>query len=381
MKILYVASDQRVPGPTGGSVHVEEVARGLSERGHDVHVVALVGDGRAPEAFTLHPSPMWFEHRVFRWTARRGVGKLLDRLGTEAVMERYYNFAGEGVRAASERGIPVLLEVNAPLKDHPGSWKPRLDALALVRPMRRLRDAMCERASALVTPLPSIVPDEVPADKVHRVHWGANVERFRPDIEPKPLPLPEGPPVVVFSGSFRPWHGADVLVRAAEKLPEVCFLFVGDGPSFRETRALAGELGLEERVHFTGAVPYAEMPRYLRRADIGVAPYQPARLGQMQLGFFWSPLKVFEYMATGLPVVTLDVPPLREIVRPTEGILVSERDVDAWVEAIGALVSDLDSARAKGHSGRERVVAEFSWQRHCEQLERILMSLTGRANA
>lgn len=381
MKILYVASDQRIPGRTGGSVHVEEVARGLSERGHDVHVVALPGEGTAPKDFTLHPSPMWVEHRFFRWTARRGVGELLDELGSDAVMERYYNFAGEGVRAAAERGIPVLLEVNAPLKEHPGSWKRRLDALTVIRPMRRLRDAMCERASAIVTPLPSIVPDDVSAEKVHRVSWGANVELFRPDVEPKPLPIPEECPVVVFSGSFRPWHGADVLVRAAKKLPRAFFLFVGDGPSLAKTRELVDELGLRERVYFTGAVPYHDMPGYLRRAHVGVAPYQPQRLGSMQLGFFWSPLKIFEYMATGLPVVTIDVPPLREIVRPTEGVLVPDGDDTAWGEAIGSLVGDLESARAKGRSGRERVVSEFSWQRHCEELERILVNVTGLGRA
>jgi starch synthase len=338
-------------------------------------VVALPGDGEPPPTFALHPSPMLVEHRLFRWTARRGVGELLDRLGIDAVMERYYNFAGEGVRAASQRGIPVLLEVNAPLKEHPGSWKRRLDTLAVVRPMRRLRDAMCAKASAIVTPLVSIIPDDVPREKIHRVTWGANVEHFRPDVDAKTLSIPDDRPVVVFSGSFRPWHGADVLVRAAAKLPEVFFLFLGDGPSLQPTRELATELGVDERVLFTGAVAYEAMPGYVKRATIGAAPYQPGRLGQMQLGFFWSPLKIFEYMAMGLPVVSLDAAPLREIVRPSEGVLVAEGDVDAWVDALRGLVDDPAAARAKGLSGRERVVAEYSWQRHCEQLERILINI------
>lgn len=376
MKILYVASDQRVPGRTGGSVHVEEVARGLAKRGHELHVVALPGEGEVPSAFTLHPSPMLVEHRLFRWTARGGVGELLDRIGIDAVMERYYNFAGEGVRAAFERGIPALLEVNAPLKEHPGSWKRRLDTLAIVRPMQRLRETICDRSSAVVTPLSSIIPDSVPREKIHRVNWGANVEHFHPDVAPQALPIPEGRPVVVFSGSFRPWHGADMLVRVAAKLPEAFFLFLGDGPALRETKALATKLGLDEQVLFTGAVAYEEMPAYVKRAAVGVAPYQPKRLRQMQLGFFWSPLKIFEYMAMGLPVVSLDVAPLREIVRPTEGVLVAEGNVEAMAKAIGGLLTDPEAARAQGRSGRERVVAEFSWQRHCEQLDQILRDIT-----
>jgi glycosyltransferase involved in cell wall biosynthesis len=96
----------------------------------------------------------------------------------------------------------------------------------------------------------------------------------------------------------------------------------------------------------------------------------------MRLGFYWSPLKVFEYMATGLPVVTLDVPPLAEIVRPgQEGLLFAEGDVDALAAHVSALLAHPDRARRMGEAGRERVVARFSWQRHCGELEAILESL------
>lgn len=374
MKILYVASDQRVPGRTGGSVHVEEVARGLSAMGHDVHVVALAGDDDAgAPAFAMHPSPMRFEHRVFRWTARRGIERLISEIGFDAVMERYYNFAGEGIRAAHARGIPSILEVNAPLKEHPGSLKNFLDTLAIVRPMKRLRDEICRKASAIVTPLPSIIPDDVPEAKVHRVNWGANVERFHPGASRKALPIPERDQVVVFSGSFRPWHGADFLVRVAARVDNAFFLFVGAGPSWRQARTLAEELGLRGRTLFVGAVRYEEMPSYLKWGTVGVAPYQPARLSQMQLGFYWSPLKIFEYMGMGLPVVTLDTPPLREIVRPgQEGLLVAEGDVEATADAITSLLRDPEAAQAMGQAGRQRVVDLFSWKRHCEALDRIL---------
>jgi glycosyltransferase involved in cell wall biosynthesis len=388
VKLLYVASDQRVPGKTGGSVHVEEVASGLAARGHEVHVLALPGERRtngSPLPFELHPSRLLFEHRFFRWTARREVEALLDRLGIEAVMERYYNFGGEGIRAAHARGIASLLEVNSPIRDHPGSLKSALDRALLFRPLSRIRDELVTKASALVTPLPSIVPEDVPGKKVHRVHWGANVERFRPDVAKKRLPIPDTAKVVVFSGSFRPWHGADLLVRAAARVlsrdPGAFFLFVGAGPRWEDTRLLARQLGIEGAVLFTGAVAYDEMPSYLRTARVGVAPYQPSRLGQMKLGFYWSPLKIFEYMATGLPVVSLDVPPLAEVVRPEkEGLLVAEGDEEGLAAAIARLLGDPARARSMGEAGRERVVAHFSWQRHCERLESILMDLVGPVN-
>ena len=378
MKILYVASDQRVPGRTGGSVHVAEVASGLAALGHEVHVVALAGDGPRPSDFMLHPSRMWLDHRALRWSARRQVEALLDELGANALMERYYNFGGEGIRAAHAKGVPTLLEVNSPLKEPEGSLKSRLDRLLLVRPMARLRDEICAKTDAFVSPLPSIVPERVPAAKVHRVNWGANVEKFRPEGSRATLPLDPDRPVVVFSGSFRPWHGADVLVHAATEVPEAQFLFVGDGPSRGECESLAREKGLGARAHFTGAVAYDEMPGYLRWASVGVAPYQPSRLRQMQLGFYWSPLKVFEYMATGVAVISLDVEPLREIVEPEQGVLVPEGRPTILAEAIRSLLGDETRLAAMGRSARERVVSNYSWRKHCEDLDRVLREIVAR---
>jgi glycosyltransferase involved in cell wall biosynthesis len=153
-------------------------------------------------------------------------------------------------------------------------------------------------------------------------------------------------------------------------------LFVGSGPTWEETRVLARKLGIENAVLFTGPVAYDEMPSYLRAASVGVAPYEPSRLGQMKLGFYWSPLKIFEYMATALPVVSLDVSPIAEVVRPEqEGLLVAEGDEEALAAALARLLADPVRARSMGRSARERVVAHFSWQRHCEELERILLDL------
>ncbi len=156
-----MASDQVVPGRTGGSVHVLEVARGLAARGHELHV-AVSARSAAPPALPdvrFHPVAWTPPSRFFRFRAEAAVTGLLRETRAQAVMERYYNFGGEGVLAAAAAGVPSLLEVNAPVVDHPGSWKARLDALALVRPLQRHRERLCRLAAALVAPLPEIVPE------------------------------------------------------------------------------------------------------------------------------------------------------------------------------------------------------------------------------
>jgi alpha-maltose-1-phosphate synthase len=374
VRILYVASDQVVPGRTGGSVHVLEVARGLAARGHDVHAVVHRQRG-SPDleeqaGVTWHRIEWVPDHRLFRFRARGRVASIAAGARPQVVMERYYNFGGEGLAVAAERGLPSVLEVNSPLLDHPGSLKGALDALAVVRPLRRYRERLCRQATALVTPLPQIVPDFA-RGKTETVTWGANVDAFSPerrreDVRAE-LGVPPGAVAVLFSGSFRPWHGVHVLEEAARLLQrrdDVFFLFVG-GPEARSGDGYRGR--------HLGTVPYERMPDVVAAADIGAAPYDTARLAQLRLGFYWSPLKIFEYMATGLPTVTIPVYPLTEIVRDgQEGLHAREADPAALAAALERLAGDAALRRRLGNAARARVVERYSWGRHCEQLEGVL---------
>ena len=222
-----MATDQAVPGSTGGSVHVLEVARGLVRRGHEVHAVVARAAGHPPreeqDGVVWHRvgwTPPW---HFFRFRARPAVDALARELRPAAVMERYYNFGGEGIRTAARHGIPSLLEVNSPAVDHPGSIKGAVDGLLVLRPLRRYRESLCRQAAALVAPLPEIVPAFARA-KTETVTWGANVDAFSParrrDEVRSALGVPPGAVVVLFSGSFRPWHGVHVLEHLDE--PGVC---------------------------------------------------------------------------------------------------------------------------------------------------------------
>ena len=374
MRILYVASDQVVPGRTGGSVHVLEVSRGLAALGHEVHAVVHRARG-APDreerdGVHWHRIAWRPPHRFLRFRARPAVEALAESTRAEVVIERYYNFGGEGILAAAARGIPSVLEVNSPVVDHPGSVKGFLDAATGVRPLRRWRERLCREATALVSPLPDIVPAFARA-KTATVTWGANAESFSPtrrsDSVRRELGVPEGAVAVVFSGSFRPWHGVAVLEAAARELrrrDDIFFILVG-GPRQAEARGYRGRL--------LGAVAYERMPELLAAADVGVAPYDTRRLRQLRLGFYWSPLKVFEYMASGLPVVTIARPPLDDIVRAgREGLHVREADPADLARALETLAGDAAARARMGRSGRQRVVERYSWARHCEQLEAVL---------
>jgi glycosyltransferase involved in cell wall biosynthesis len=392
LRVLYVAGAVEAFGTSGGSIHIQEVACGLEALGHKVLVLSMQGKERAGRHHLECGVPV----RETRWRkelALLGLPKVLGAMRAfrpDVVMERFYNFAGAGVMVAHRRGIPSLLEVNAPMVDPPGSLKTRLDKL-LLGSMRRWAVMQGRWSDAIVTPLASTVPPEVDRRKVHELPWGANVERFDPSKRLQgserqaladELGLTLEYPVAAFVGSFRRWHGVEHFAEAARRLVErgeaISFLAVGGGPELDGLRARVASWGLPPgRFVFAGPQPHERVPALLSLADIGVAPFDVASHAPLrEFGFYWSPLKVFEYMAMALPVVTIDLPPLNEIVREgREGLLFPTGDVDRLASALAPLSTDAGLRERLGASARQRAVANYSWQAHCAALDGILRKI------
>jgi glycosyltransferase involved in cell wall biosynthesis len=372
MRILYCAIDQTVPGSVGGSVHVTAVAEGLAALGHDVHVLVSPGDGPFPSGrvhWTAMTPPLGAKE--LRWARRGAVRKIAEALEPDVIMERYYNFGGEGLAAATVTRALSVLEVNAPVVDYPGSPKAKLDRALIVEPMRRWRDRLCAQADLIVTPAASILPPGTPADKIVELEWGADTDRFTPDAKGRlPFERPKGV-VAVFAGAFRSWHGAADFVRAMRLLADrqvdgISAVLIGDGPEKPRAEMDAKGLG---NVLFTGAVPHDRMPACLASADIGVAPFDVSAHKPLALGFYWSPLKIFEYMAAGLPVVAPAGGRMSRLVgHDREGFLYEPATPPALADALARLV-DPDHRYPLGRAARDRAVREYSWQAHCRALE------------
>ena len=381
MKILYSAIDQVVPGTKGGSVHVQAVAEGLAARGHEV--TALVTHGpAAPRPSGVRwvsiPPPFGSPHlRLFRG---RAIATLVRGFRPDAIIERYHNFGGEAIRLTRASGAIAVLEVNAPVIDYPGSTKTLLDRALIVQPMRRWREHLCDLADVIVTPNAGILPSSVPRSRVRVLEWGADTDRFRPDARGEtPYARPEVATLAVFAGAFRSWHGAIHLVEAIRRLREqgrgdVGAVLIGDGPELGRVRQAA--IGIDT-ILFTGALEHDRMPAALAAADVGVAPFDTDAHAPLSLGFYWSPLKMFEYMAAALPVVAPAVDRIPSLVADgREGILYPAPVDGNHSEPLAAALlrlADPQVRRALGAAARARAVREYSWAAHCAALEAAIV--------
>src|SRR5207245_6533697 len=201
------------------------------------------------------------------------------------------------------------------------------------------------------------------------VHNGVDLERFE-SASGKPVRHRHGlgrADVVGFVGSLKPWHGVDLLLHAAAGLDQaVKVLIVGDGPQRKEVEGLARSLHMDDRVVFTGAVPHHVVPDYLAAMTIGAAPYRG------QLDFYFSPVKVAEYLAAGLPVVASRQGELPDLVGEA-GLLVTPDDASELREALHRVLSD-HPLRHRMRNAAKRQATSMTWNVTAARVETVLAS-------
>jgi glycosyltransferase involved in cell wall biosynthesis len=383
MKIAYVCADAGVPvfGVKGSSVHVQEMLGAMMQAGADIELFATRFDAALPAALTgvrLHVLPPPPKGPALREAAGLAANAELERLLLTAgpfdlIYERYSLWSHGGLDAAKKLGVPFLLEVNAPLVDEQSEHRVLLRRAEAEAISQRL---FCEADAVLA------VSEEVAAyargiagtaaTHIHVLPNGVNTTRFQPVTREERLFFTVG-----FVGTLKPWHGLSTLIDAFVQLhrraPQTRLMIVGDGPEREALEAAVCANGLEQAVQFCGAVQPERVPELVNQFDVAVAPYARTE------GFYFSPLKVYEYMAAGLPVVVSRVGQLASLIRDGEtGVLCEPGDAPALTDALFLLLEEPLTRKRLGLAARACVERDHTWNAVARRVLSLAESLSVR---
>jgi glycosyltransferase involved in cell wall biosynthesis len=306
------------------------------------------------------------------------IRRAAKRVAPDLVHERFgHLWGGSGAFLP----MPRVFQFDAPPEQYYG----RSIGCALRRPLLRALFRRVDAYFCLTQDLRDhfVAGFDLPPERVGIVPDGVDVERFRPGPSPARARLGFRPDeiVVAFLGQFYAWHGAERIpgIAAAVKEPKVRWLLVGDGERLASVREEAARAGLGGRIVFTGRVPLEEAPAHLAAADLFVAPYPDPR--PHGVSFYFSPLKVYEAMACGLPVIAPPFGELARLLAPDFSVAIPANTVEAYAAAIDALARDPGRRRAMAARARERAVAEHAWEARAEALLAVYRLAAERAGA
>lgn len=306
---MFLALDLKPEEDEAECIHVRELVFRFAEMGHDVMVLASRGSEWSP-----HPPRPRLDVRcvgggpTFAETAR--VLREAAPFRPDVVYERRFLPKVSAV-VSTLREIPAIVEINGLVEDEmkmqgkaPKRTLPPPLRDYLIRTIFRKVNRIVAVTDGLAEAMLRLY--DVPEDRIRVVENAANTSLFQPLNKTEcrlRLGLPVGGRIVIFEGGLYPWHGVGILLQAFglmdEDTKDVKLLIVGDGPCRGELQELSHSLGLGRRVIFVGRIPYDRVPTYIGAADVGVGPFPSERNERIGL----SPLKIYEYVACGRPVV------------------------------------------------------------------------------
>jgi glycosyltransferase involved in cell wall biosynthesis len=402
MRICYVAPDVAVPHYRGSSTHVYEVARNLSKLGHEVHVVARRVDATQAKSESLDGMTVHRFQRGIVFSSRRSSfvnseAKGSYRGSTPSIVWKSYEtylktifplyIALEVTRLVRESSIDIIFERETAFGA--GAMGSMLTGRPLILEVigNRVSNLQARRSSKIIAYSRGMFEGTPEAGKVETVTGAVDTDMFSPNpaarAEIRKLYSLDSP-VIGYVGTFQEWHGLAELTRAAagllEKHPNVKFLMVG--PYYKETQSRVEAAGLGRSFVFTGPIDYVDVPKYINAADVLVAPYNPDKIEsaeQVRKHGLGAPLKVYEYMAVGKPVITTDVRPISDPVDDgVTGYLVPPGDSEALGSALERILDDPGSVAEMGAAARQSMIANYSWGLLARQLSDIFEGvLTG----
>jgi glycosyltransferase involved in cell wall biosynthesis len=378
-----------------------QLGRGALAGGPTVHTLgvvnALVAHGVETVVFARHaprgldasvntvavPRLYHFDPWLTRVEYSRALIRAADGESAGFVYQRYALGSYAGHEIARRLGVPLVLEYNGSEMWIARHWAHRKMARRGVR-LRDRFERWTVREASLNVVASEPLRDELTAMGVARDRIlvnpnGVDVDRLAPlrARTSREWRLAHGlpdVPTIGFVGSFGPTHGVTLLPEMIDRVhalvPEAHWVIAGDGLLFGQVRSAIRRRGFSDRVFMPGLVPHPVALELLAASDVCISPHTPNPDGSR---FFFSPIKLFEYMGLGKAVVASDMEQLGEVLEHERtGLLFTPGDVEEGARAVASLLTDEDRCRRLGDAALEEARRHYTWDAH---VRRILEAL------
>jgi glycosyltransferase involved in cell wall biosynthesis len=373
----------------GASVHVKEFVNAVRAYGHEIRSYNLNPAYASPNGELKAQSRL---HQLLKKKLRRYVAQVIQLIRNaplfvrewrilaaeepDVLLVRYNILNFSAIFAAKIKGIPVVLEVNSP---HAFERKKLVQDIWHIPLVPFLVESMVMKLADRIITVSDILKSyylerTIGADKISVVANGVDIDRFSPNVSSQTISEKyqlADKVVLGFIGSFHYWHGIENLRRLIEftssKFENVVYLLVGDGPLKNQLTEFVKDRGLSEDVILTGYVPHDEVPNYLAAMQVVLAPYPASDF------FYFSPLKIFEYMSAGKPVLASRLGQISEMIQHGEnGLLYQPEDIANLCQNAAALVEDKYLRARLGENARATILQGYTWETNARKIVEVM---------
>ncbi len=395
MKILYITLEN-LSLHKGSVVHIIEIVNGLREAGHQVGLVAssLNKDEKAVLFYNLNIIPSYILQLLKLRKQPYIASLVLLFLYLLRILPQYDIIYARDYHTVIAALFPRLLfrkklvyEINGianeeqKLKSH--SFLNRM-LVFLIQQAERIATHHSDRIISVTPQIESYLMANFSYshDKVEIIGNGVDIKKFYPihnealiEQWKEKLGIRKEEIVITFVGNLARWQGVNILIESAIRLlsrgEKLKLLLVGDGPMRKELVRRVLESGFDKSVIFTGMISYRDIPFLINLADICAAPFI---LRRNQITGV-SPIKVFEYMACGKPVVASKIEGLEFIEKEGTGRLTEPEDIKSLEETLYNLIKEPKERLMMGGKGFQIARERFSWESRVTQIEKFLKKM------
>ncbi|MGH9341114.1 MAG: glycosyltransferase family 4 protein [Acidobacteriota bacterium] len=363
MRIAYISASV-IPSTAANSVHVMKMCQALAALDHDVALHAWKGRSNGGEdAFERYGIDASFElvrhprHRLRGTNTLRYAWRVRRHLKRIPLPDLIYGRSLIGLSSMAGQAIPIAYEAHNP----PANLLEELLFRRLLRSRHFLGLILISArlAAEYIRRYPWLDPELITV-----AHDGADPPCATSPTHPTPWPGRERAFQVGYVGNLYPGRGIELIQGMASALPQMDFHIVGG--TTESTGQWRERLGSGVRnVHLHGFVPHGRLQSYFDRFEVLVAPYQErvSVVGGKNTVEWMSPLKIFEYMAQGLPIVCSDLSALSEILsHGVTALLVPPSDATAWSRALVTLQQDQSLRARLANEARKTFLQKHTWR-------------------